>query len=143
MFNGSGMVDVIAKMVGKKLGEGCSRTVFAVKGNPDIVVKVQHETGFHNVFEWKLYEDAIIYPNIVKWLAPCVSISPCGLILIQRRTKPLTKSQIKKLPKKLPKFLTDTASFNFGMLDGRLVCHDYALHEIDIPDKKTTVNWFD
>ena len=58
-----------------------------------------------------------------QWLAPCVSISPCGSVLIQRRTLPVTKAQ---LPSKVPAWLTDFKLANWGMLDGKVVCHDYS-----------------
>lgn len=128
-------------MLGTKLGEGVSRTVYVLKDpyqwgrdrvhesplNLEVrspyVVKVERATGrFQNVQEWSVWEWARGVPSLKKWLAPCISISPCGLYLIQQRVEPI---RTKELPKRLPKFLIDTHRDNLGILNGRVVCCDY------------------
>lgn len=54
-----------------------------------------------------------------------------GIALIQSRTHPFIDKEefdmaVAKVPgKKLPSFFDDVHYGNFGLLDGRLVCHDY------------------
>ncbi|MCK5639710.1 MAG: hypothetical protein KAJ19_02895, partial [Gammaproteobacteria bacterium] len=57
-----------------------------------------------------------------KWFAPCVEISSCGIVLVQHKTKPLTK-----LPTYVPSFFNDLKTNNWGELNGRPVCHDYGI----------------
>lgn len=110
-------------LCGDLIGEGCYRKVFACKVDPALVVKVETNTQeFANVNEyqlWQNYGDAAI----AKWLAPCVSLSPYGRVLLQKRCEPIRNAE---LPGKIPAFLTDHKLENFGMLDGRIVCFDYA-----------------
>ena len=65
---------------------------------------------------------------ISRWLAPCEFLSPDGRILLQTRAEPLPFDY--RLPDKLPAFLTDLKRANFGLLDGKLVCVDYAFVDI-------------
>lgn len=102
--------------------------VFEYALNPDWVVKVSESSrDFQNVMEWETWRYAVGRPA-EKWLAPCHHISFSGSILIQSRTTPL-----KKLPKRLPDFFTDLKAENFGLLDGRVVAHDYGLSRL-LPD---------
>ena len=48
-----------------------------------------------------------------------------GHFLVQART---TRPTHYDWPEKVPAYLTDLKKANFGMLNGRLVCHDYGLH---------------
>lgn len=81
---------------------------------------------FANVLEMKFWSDNQYHAPIAKWLAPCDYLSPDGLILLQRKCEALRESD--KLPDKLPSFLTDVKRDNYGWLDGRIVCFDYALN---------------
>lgn len=55
-----------------------------------------------------------------KWFAPVVQISPNGRILVMKRTTPLGE-----LPNSMPAFFTDFKRANYGVYEGRIVCHDY------------------
>jgi hypothetical protein len=112
-------------MCAKLLGTGQSRDVYEFGPDPHWVLKF--ETGaqsFSNIREWDLWHDALsMGPEVHKWLAPCKSISPCGTVLMQRRTRPA-----KTFPEKLPAWMTDTKRSNFGMIGKRFVSHDYGNH---------------
>ena len=114
--------DLRSLCLGDKLGNGISRNVYVWLPNPKYVVKVEDRGGyFQNTGEWELWGRAS--GKLKKWLAPCKSISGCGIFLIQKRTYPTHE---KLLPKKVPSILTDLKEENFGHLEnGRLVCHDY------------------
>ena len=119
--------DFIRLFCGELIAEGVARKVYEVVGNPKLVVKVETtQETFQNVTEWQLWNE-LQFTEYGIQLAPCRRISPCGLVLIQERTQdlpdvyPLTN---------IPEWLGYIKEENFGILDGRLVCHDYALHGV-------------
>lgn len=117
--------DAFNLLCGAKLGEGIHRRVFLCKIDPSLVVKVEYETSFwtgSNAAEWRNWEDCQYTPALKRWLAPCVAISPNSRVLLQKRT---TNIPAHMTPTKLPRFLTDTKWENFGMLNGKIVAHDY------------------
>lgn len=133
--------DAFNLLCGEKLGEGIHRTVYECRVRPDLVVKVESDEHryFANVFEDKFWVDHQFYEPIAKWLAPCEYLSPDARILLQRRCRPLHDSDV--LPDKIPAFLTDVKRSNFGWLDGRLVCMDYAMTIPDPSKRLRKVEW--
>lgn len=130
-------------MCSELLGSGQSRDVYVFAHDPRWVVKI--ETGsqsFSNVREWDLWQDAQhMGPEVKDWLAPCKSISPCGTVLMQRRTKPA-----KVFPDKIPAWMTDTKRTNFGMIGKRFVAHDYGNHLVcnaGLTKRLVKVKWWD
>lgn len=124
---------------GELIGEGQFRRVFSSPIDPTIVIKIERQTGeFHNVKEWSNWQDLRVHRPFEKWLAPCVSISPYGTVLVQKRVEPMRDDE---LPRKLPFFLSDLKLANFGMLNGRVVCHDYAYIRITQKAKKRKADW--
>lgn len=124
-FNNTIARDFFQLMTGEMLGSGVGREVWTLKENPDLVVKF--ETGaqsFQNIMEWEVWE-RIQFTEHARWFAPCVRISGCGTILIQKRTERLPAS---RLPKQVPTFFTDLKAENWGDLNGKAVCHDYGYH---------------
>lgn len=119
--------DAFNLLCGEKIGEGAYRTVYACRVRPDLVVKVENADFrvFANVFEQKFWDDHQFCEKVARWLAPCEFLSPDGRVLLQRRVDPVPSSF--DLPAKLPSFLTDIKRDNFGLMDGRLVCFDYAM----------------
>lgn len=114
--------EFVQAMTGDHLGYGMSRHVYAHPQNPDMVIKVEFTANtFQNILEWKTW-DALSHTKHSKWLAPCISISSSGQVLLQKRTTPLVDG---KEPKRLPAWLADTKRVNYGLFDGRVVCHDY------------------
>lgn len=109
-------------LCGDFIGQGSTRKVYHCRTNDSYVVKIEVTVGsFQNVSEWNTWAWLQGGP-MAKWLAPVEFISPCGLILMQRKVEPARKSD---LPKRLPEFLCDLKPENFGFMDGRLVCCDY------------------
>lgn len=142
-FKGTVESDFFHLMAGERLGGGEAREVYACNLNEDYVVKIETGGGsFQNIREWDLWQDAVdMGEDVSKWLAPCHSISTCGSVIIQRRTKP-----IGDLPKKMPVFLADFKRSNFGILDGRIVAHDYGVHVMrwkGLSEKLKKVEWID
>lgn len=119
--------DAFNLLCGKLIGEGIHRKVYECRIRPDLVVKVENDDYryFANVLEDKFWADNQHYAKVARWLAPCEYLSPDGRILLQRRADPIGRGT--KLPDKLPAFLTDVKRSNFGLLNGKLVCVDYAM----------------
>ena len=133
--------DAFNLLCGKLLGEGIHRKVFECRLRPDLVVKVESETNwryFANVLEMQFWSDHQYFDKVAQWLAPCDYLSPDGRILLQRRALPIVDTSA--LPAQLPAFLGDVKANNFGMLDGRLVCVDYAM---TIPNPSTRLKKVD
>ena len=127
-------------LVGKFLGRGQFRNVYVLLSDPTKVVKIEErEQSFSNIKEWEFWQDNKDNPMIAKWLAPCHYISPSGAVLIQSRCYMV---EDKKLPKMLPSFLTDTKYQNFGMLNGKVVCFDYATVVNNLNTKLRNTKWF-
>lgn len=129
--------------VGRKLGSGAFRDVFVCAFDTSLVLKIQRDpNNFDNVIEWETWQAYGGDDRIGNWLAPCVSISASGDILIQARTYPALE-----FPKELPSFLTDFKTGNYGTIGTgkkkRFVCHDYG--NIVVPKlnpKLRKANWW-
>ncbi len=123
-FTGIISLDFFRAMTGKWLGGGVGRGVFVLGTDPSLVVKIETASySFQNAAEWEVWCDLQNSDTDAdQWFAPCHSISPCGIVLIQSRTQPLDKS---RFPEKMPSFFTDLKYQNFGEYDGRIVAHDY------------------
>lgn len=119
--------DCFNLLCGEKIGSGQYRDVFKCKIRPDLVVKVEHQAfrGFANILEQRFWDDNQYYNDVSKWLAPCEYLSPDGRILLQAKCDPIRLDD--KLPEKVPAFLTDIKRENFGLLEGKIVCVDYAI----------------
>lgn len=117
------------KHCGQHLGSGLYRDVYVFKQDHKYVVKIERDmtTGaFANVTEWRNWINNKDWEAFSKWLAPCTSINETGQILIQRRVKRVIDGMKIIYPEKIPSLFTDTKKFNFGLLNGRLVCCDYS-----------------
>ena len=124
-------IDLVRMVIGETvLGSGYSRKVFVSAINEDDVVKVCAVGNFSNIREWELWQEVREIPRLRPWFAPCKSISPCGLILVQARTRPVP---MQRMPQKVPAILTDLKIENWGLLKGKVVCHDYGNHKRNVP----------
>jgi hypothetical protein len=131
--------DLARMFLGDVIGSGVARTVFAHRFDPTVVVKIEDGAGsFQNIREWSFWQDCAETKDVKRFLAPCCDISPCGTVLIQKKTSPIPPG---KFPKVLPEFLTDVKPENFGMLEGRVVSHDYALHITRASIKVRKAKW--
>lgn len=137
-FSSTVAKDFFELITGDKIGSGISREVYECRLDASIIIKFEEGAkSFQNIQEWEQWQSWKDVPNVAKWLAPCVDISACGSVLIQKRTKPA-----KKYPDLLPSFLTDTKRGNFGLFENRLVCHDYANIITTVKERLTKVNWW-
>jgi hypothetical protein len=135
--------DAFDLMCGDLIGEGTFRKVYTCRLRPDLVVKVEKHTErdrrFHNMLEYYCWTQHAHCKPIHQWLAPCEDMSPDGRILLQKRARPLHDTD--KLPEQLPTFLTDLKRENFGMLDKRIVCIDYAYYVTTTSTRLRKANW--
>jgi hypothetical protein len=114
--------------------------VFECPLRDDLVLKIEVASeSFQNIVEWELWQDNRDYKKVAQWLAPCEFISPCGIILAMKKT---TKPTPSDYPKSMPYFLVDFKYTNFGMLDGRLVAHDYGRHRVTASTRRKKVEWW-
>ena len=137
-------------MVGEEIGRGASRVTYAMKNDNDYVLKICEEAvDWHqNLLEWETWLNVKHRPQAVKkWFAPCLLISKCGRMLIQRRVKRLDPN---KLPPKLPHFLADFNTKNFGLIGQQVVACDYGAVMQDAwtqvayaKPKMKKVTWYD
>lgn len=120
--DGAQYEDLQSLLLGKYLGLGIHRKVAVYKPDPSLVVKIAQECPNINVLEYEVWS-MLQYADIGKWFAPCVRISDCGIFLLQKRveTRPCAE-----YPKMVPSFFGDLKHANYGWLDGRFVCCDYA-----------------
>jgi hypothetical protein len=117
--------DLIGLLLGEQIGKGVGRKVYLNRLDPTTVIKIEEGSqSFQNTMEWQLWEHVSYDKTLSRWFAPCVDISACGTVLIMKRTEP---AQERQFPKKMPAFLCDFKRTNYGMLNGRLVAHDYGL----------------
>ncbi len=134
--------DVFMMLCGERIGEGAARVVYECAYDPMMVVKIEAKSGsFQNVLEWNMWLDAESIPHAAQWLAPCVKISPCGIVLIQKKTTPA-----KKYPEQIPEWLTDTKRTNYGMIGKMFVCHDYGVNLMlrsGLSKRTRKVEWWD
>lgn len=135
--------EMFSLLCGEKLGRGIGRRVFVMRTNPLYVVKIEIGTGsFQNQIEWEIWCALMKVPAAAKWLAPCISISAGGIVMIQKRTEPI---QTHRLPEKMPSFMGDFKKENYGWLGKQIVCHDYGLVNNIIGgrlnDKMKKVRW--
>lgn len=121
LYNPSLQHELAVSVTGALIGTGLTRHVYESAIDDGIVIKIedQNKDRFQNIFEWQVWDMVKGTPH-ARWFAPCVWISQSGGILMQRRTTMATK-----FPERMPAYLTDFKRYNYGMLKGRLVCHDY------------------
>lgn len=93
------------------------------------VLKV--ETGcrsFQNIMEWLLWEQIGQTPEGMRWLIPCVQISPRGSVLVQERGTELNDSSL--LPIRIPTWMGDIKPGSFGLYRGKARLWDYGCHKL-------------
>lgn len=123
----SAQVDAILDtFFGKKLGNGGSRSVFELYFDPTKVIKIEHGPVVQNAIEYELWCQHSEVVEAKLWLAECHARSNTGQVLIQERLEIITSKNDKRLPAKIPSFLTDTKVTNWGVdAEGNVKCCDY------------------
>lgn len=135
--------DFFGLIAGDELGRGIARRVHVFEPDPSLVLKFETPThSFQNVQEWQVW-DRIKDTKHARWFAPCVKISACGTVLLQKRAQPIAA---RKLPKRVPAFFTDMKSTNWGLIDDRAVSIDYGTHllmEVGMTGRLRKADWSD
>lgn len=128
-FSGNSVAgDLFGLMVGRFIGKGIGREVYENNLDPTTVIKFETpERSFQNVMEWETWQIVQEADEFRHWLAPCVAISPCGIVLIQKRCLALRPGEG---PKKVPAWLTDIKHNNWGLYEGRPVAVDYGFNAV-------------
>lgn len=131
--------DLLALCCGDHLGSGVGRDVYVFNPNPEWVIKFETTAGsFQNIREYESWWQ-VAGTEFVSWLAPVHFISPCGTVLLQSKTTPIQEGMY---PEHIPAVFTDIARRNWGLLNGRPVCHDYGFLLTTFNLKKTKkVRW--
>lgn len=109
-------------ILGELLGIGIHRKVGVFKPDTSLVIKCAIDYPNINILEeevWTTVRDT----QIAKWFAPCISISPCGMFLLQKRVETKPKAEY---PKLIPSFFGDLKYKNYGWIGKQFVCCDYA-----------------
>jgi hypothetical protein len=129
LFTANALVrDLFGLVTGKYLGAGIAREVYEYGPDPGVVIKFEVATqSFQNVGEWEVWDRVKDVPNLRRWFAPCIAISPCGCVMLQKRAYP---AQPKDYPSRVPMFFTDIKRANWGRIDDKIVCVDYGRHRI-------------
>lgn len=133
--------DVSDLSIGKHISTGTTRAVYQYANTTDQVLKLENNAySFCNIYEHQIW-DRVRDTEFAKWFAPVIHISSNGVALVMRRTQP---ARLEDLPKHIPAFFTDVKAENFGWMDGRIVCHDYAFHrfiERGMTKRMRLANW--
>jgi hypothetical protein len=135
-------MDLVLLLCGKLLGEGTYRKVYRFNLDTSCVIKFELDgNSFSNITEWKIWEETKYSGAAMRWLAPCVAISPYGNILVQKYAQDVSLSD---LPKRIPRWMTDLQPTNFGRYKGRIVARDYGLNcalQHGMRNKLQRANW--
>lgn len=118
--------EALGLLCGDRLGDGLSREVFRYGPDENYVIKFEPDAShFQNVAEWQLWDRIQYVEKHNKWFAPCLRISHCGRILIQRYAEPIAAIA---LPAEVPSYFTDLKKENWGVIKGQPVAVDYGKH---------------
>jgi len=133
--------DIFNLLVGRKIGRGIHRSVHRLRFSPELVVKVAHsESGRRANLKEYLIWDIAECSRHARWLAPVRACSTDGSFLVMDYAHPASR---KDFPRRVPAFLSDLQYDNFGILDGRLVCVDYANAELELARGEEEARWWD
>ena len=120
--------DINVMLFGKRLDNGATREVFEWQMHErKYVIKIEDGDHFHNIMEHITW-NAVRNTEYAKWFAPVYRVTPGGHALIMRRTRE-ARAGDPEFPE-IPDFFVDVRYRNWGIMDGRWVCHDYAYHNI-------------
>lgn len=135
--------DLFMLIMGQHLGSGAARTVVRNDLNSHQVLKFETEgTFFQNVMEWKVWQ-SVQGTKWEPWFAPCVAISPNGIVLVQQYARPARREE---LPEKVPSFFTDMKVSNWGIYEGRPVAVDYGVNLLidrGLTNAMKAAEWYD
>jgi len=133
----------------QKISSGCDRDVYLHWKDSSRVVKVIGKEAYKkhaNIIEWELWK-AVEGSSYEKYFAKCYCISDDGKYLVQELVEKVgysdrygtwkeSERERKRFKKKLPSFIADVHSGNFGMRGKDPVIFDYSRFEVMNPPKK-------
>lgn len=133
--------DLAGMVLGDLHGFGSTRTIYTHATDPTLMVKVETDAGsYNNIMEWEAWK-SVKDTEFAKWFAPCVEISPAGLVLTMKKCE---RVSARGLPRKVPAFFADLKAENWGWYEDRFVCLDYGLHllhEYGMTKRMRVANW--
>lgn len=119
-------LDFVTCLCGEFISAGTFRSVFNHNLDGGYVVKVEPQNTSCNLVEYMIYEEVHHLTGdldwVKDWFCPVTWISPNGRILVMKKTR---QYENRKKPEKVPKFLWDVKSENFGWVGNKYMCHDY------------------
>lgn len=134
-------MELIDYILGDFVGYGISRLVYDYRLDPKYVIKLDLSNHNANVLEHDVWR-TVEHTKHAKWFAPVKDLSPCGRVLLQEKCK---YENIDKFPKIIPDYLSDIKVDNFGWLNGKFVCLDYAGNNLltkGLSSKMKKVKWY-
>lgn len=111
-----------------RIDDGATREVYVYRPDPTLVIKVEQESTFHNVREHDIWF-VVKGTKWAKWFAPVRNLSPLGRALLMARTRPWRNGD-PMFPRRIPDVFVDVRRCNWGILNGRWVCHDYGYSRV-------------
>jgi hypothetical protein len=109
---------------------GTSRKVFAVRDDPNVVVKKIKETGFDlegyssNFLEWYLWS-VVKRTDIAHLFGECIATSFSRIYLMMERLNDLEQHELRNVPP-IPEWVQDTRPNAFGKsVSGEIKIRDY------------------
>lgn len=127
---------------GRKISNGSSRDVYEYLPDPTKVIKIEMDAGsFQNIIEATIWRE-LAETKFAKYFAPVRYLSDNGLYLVQDRCDVINDKR--RMPEKLPHFMTDRKMQNYGLLDGGIVCFDYGTMVLTqgFTERMTKANWW-
>lgn len=127
---------VVCGLLGEFLGRGRSREVYASPIDENIVIKIAYNPQgiMDNADEWTLWclsKDR----ELRNWLCPIIGVFGDGRVLYMKKVEHTSKDELRRF-EEVPAIIEDVHTDNWGILDGRLVCFDYAVNSsTSIPKK--------
>lgn len=137
-------LDFVTCLCGEFIGSGSFRSVFNHNLDDRYVVKIEPLNTLCNIVEYMIYEEVQGLTGDLEWVkdwfCPVVWLSPNGRILVMKKTQ---QRNNRKKPEKIPKFLWDVKSNNFGWVGNKYMCHDYGqfYNMINYPNKMRKITW--
>lgn len=133
--------DLIGFICGDHIASGTFRDVFEYNLDPKLVVKIQRDKdSFNNIIEFEIWNEVRFTP-FEKFFAGCRWISIGGRVMLQEKTKPITKTR--RPPELIPTCFADIKEDNFGFIGNRFVAHDYdfSLGLLDLSKQPRMKKW--
>lgn len=149
-YNTEEIQSAYSLLVGERIGYGHYRTVHELRICDDKVIKFARadndSSNRCNFIEYDLWDQYQYSENTKRWLAQCFEVNRGGNALIQEKLEIIQSKHDHRLPKRIPRFLTDTKVQNWGVdKEGNVKCCDYgtSLLLVNNPWQLTKAEWWE